>query len=121
MCEEKGETVHHIVSECKKMAQKEYKRRHENVARMVHWHLCKKYNLERTEKLYEHTPVGVVENDEVKAKEDAASLILRYQDLKREIKGVWNMKSVIVVPVIVGVLGSVTKKLDDWLENWISQ
>ncbi|XP_063595812.1 uncharacterized protein LOC134772704 [Penaeus indicus] len=66
MCEEKGETVHHIVSECKKMAQKEYKRRHDNVARIVHWHLCKKYNLERTEKWYEHAPEGVVENDEVK-------------------------------------------------------
>ena len=25
MCEEKGETVHHIVSECKKLAQKKYK------------------------------------------------------------------------------------------------
>lgn len=66
MFEEKGETVHHIVSECKKMAKKEYKRRHDNVARIVHWHLYRKYNLERTRKWYEHTTEGVVENDEVK-------------------------------------------------------
>lgn len=36
MCEGKGETVHPIVSECKKMAQREYKQRHENIARLVH-------------------------------------------------------------------------------------
>ena len=41
----------------------------------------------------------------------------KYQDLKREIKRIWNMRSVIVVPVIVGALGSITKKLDDWLEK----
>ena len=38
-----------------------------------------------------------------------------YQDLKREIKRIGNMKSVIVVPVIVGELGNITKKLDEWL------
>ena len=34
---EKGEDVTHLVSECKMLAQKEYKRRHDNVARIVHW------------------------------------------------------------------------------------
>ena len=27
------------------------------------------------------------------------------------------MKNVIVVPVIIGALGSITKKLDEWLEK----
>lgn len=35
------------------------------------------------------------------------------QDLKREIKKIWNMRSVIVVSVIVGALESITKKLDE--------
>ena len=49
------------------MAQKEYKRRHNNVARMVHWKLCRKYiHLKRNEKWYEHAPKGVVENEKVK-------------------------------------------------------
>ena len=50
MCDNKNQTVSHIVSECEKMAQKEYKRRHDNVARIVHWKLCGKYNLKRSEK-----------------------------------------------------------------------
>eukprot|EP00795_Rhopilema_esculentum_P003517 gene3517-biopygen1669 len=35
MCGDKGETVSHLVSECAKLAQTEYKRRHDNVARVV--------------------------------------------------------------------------------------
>ena len=65
MCDKKSETISHIVSECEKLAQKEYKRRHDNVARIVHWKLCGKYNLKRSEKWYEHAPEGV-ENKEVK-------------------------------------------------------
>ena len=66
MRDKKSETISHIVSECKKLAQKESKRRHDNVARIVHEKLCGKYNLKRSEKWYEHAPEGVVENEEVK-------------------------------------------------------
>ena len=53
-------------SECKKLAQKEYKRRRYNVARIIHWKLCELHQLERKEKWYEHVEEGVVENGEVK-------------------------------------------------------
>ena len=48
----KGESVQHLVSGCEKLAQKEYKMRHGNVAKKVHWDLCKKKELEHTEKGY---------------------------------------------------------------------
>ena len=48
------------------MVKKEYKRRHDNVARIVHWKLCGKHNLKRSEKWYEHAPEAVVENEEMK-------------------------------------------------------
>ena len=41
----------------------------------------------------------------------------KYQDLKKEIKRISNMRSVVVVPVIVGALGNIIKKLDEWLEK----
>ena len=65
-CDKKSETVSHIVNKCKKLGQKEYKKRHDNVARIVYWKLCGKYNLKRSEKCYEHPPEDVVENEEVK-------------------------------------------------------
>ena len=39
----------------------------------------------------------------------------KYQDLKREIARMWNMRTEQVVPIVVGSLGSVTKSLDKWL------
>ena len=37
MCGTRNGTISHIVSECGKLAQKEYKRRHDSVGRYVHW------------------------------------------------------------------------------------
>ena len=42
MCDKKSETKSHIVSEYEKLAQKEYKRMHNNVARIVYQKLKKK-------------------------------------------------------------------------------
>ena len=61
----KEETVMHLVSGCVNLAQKQYKRRHDNVARRVYWGLYKKHGLDSSDKWYEHTPADVVENDEV--------------------------------------------------------
>ena len=49
-----------------KLAQKDYKRRQNNVAKKVHWDICKKKRLEHSEKWYEHAPEGAVENEEIK-------------------------------------------------------
>ena len=66
LCGKKGEIVNHIVCECKKLAQREYKQRHDNVAKVVHWKLWENYYLEKKDKWYEHTPDSVSENNEVK-------------------------------------------------------
>ena len=63
---ERGETVQHIICEYKKLARREYKRRHDTVAKLVHWKLCEKHNLKRKEKWYEHCPEGVAEDDDGK-------------------------------------------------------
>ena len=43
MCGSKGEAVAHVVSECRKLSQTEYKGRHDNVARYIYWQLCGKF------------------------------------------------------------------------------
>ena len=42
LCGTKEETVMHLGSCFPKLAHKQYKRRHDNVARSVNWELCKK-------------------------------------------------------------------------------
>ena len=43
-------------------------------------------------------------------------LMKRYNDLKRELKKIWDM-SVKVIPVVLGVLGTTPKKLKQRLKN----
>ena len=65
LCGTKEETITHLVSGCPNLAQKQYKRRHDNVFRRVHWEFCKKHGLESSDRWYEHTTAEIVENDEV--------------------------------------------------------
>ena len=59
-----------VCSGCEKLAQKEYKRYtnayNNNVAKKVHWNICKENRLEYSEKWYEHALEGTVENEEIK-------------------------------------------------------
>ena len=62
MCGAKDETTHHLVCECSKLAQIEYKQRHDNVTRNVHWNLTKLHRLDVTDKWYDRKPEGVMES-----------------------------------------------------------
>ena len=63
LCGDKDKTVNHIISECSKSAQKEYKSRHDWVGKVIHWKICKKFKFDHTNKWYMHNPAPVLEND----------------------------------------------------------
>ena len=60
---ERVETINHIISECSKLAQKEYKTRHDWVSKVFHCEMCKKFKFDHTNKWYMHNPSSVIEND----------------------------------------------------------
>ena len=67
LCGEREETVSHIVTECKKLAQKQYTNwRRDQVTKVVHWKLCQNYDLQCNGTWYDHSPAAVMENDQVK-------------------------------------------------------
>ena len=41
----------------------------------------------------------------------------KYQDLKREIMKLWSLRRVEVIPVVVGALGAVSKRIGQYLEQ----
>ena len=43
LCGDRDETINHIISECIKLAQREYKARHDWVGKVIHWEMCKKF------------------------------------------------------------------------------
>jgi hypothetical protein len=151
MCWQKDETVEHLVSACSKLAQTEYKARHDKVALIIHWHLCKKFGIQVEKEWYKHMAETVYENDQckilwdfsiqtdrviqarrpdivvmdklkdsvtiidiavpadtnIKAKEEEK--ILKYQDLRMEVRRLWK-KWKKVVPIVVGAFGSVPQR-----------
>ena len=56
----------HIVGECSRIAKTEYKGRHDKLAKVIHWDLCKKCGVQVTSKWYEHVLEKVAETDQVK-------------------------------------------------------
>ena len=63
ICGDRDETVNHIISEGSKLAQKEYKARHDWVGKVVHWEMCRKFHFDHTNKWYMHNPAPVLEKD----------------------------------------------------------
>ena len=63
LCGDRNETINHIISECSKLAQKEYKTRHDWVEKVIHWVLCKNFKFDHTNNWYMHNPAAILEND----------------------------------------------------------
>ncbi|XP_072173963.1 uncharacterized protein [Diadema setosum] len=158
ICRERDETVQHIVCGCSKLAQKEYKRRHDKLAQVLHWELCRKHEIPCESKWYMHKPQKVSENDQVKilwdfdvqtdnviqhrrpdiivverarqmctivdvavpgdsrVAEKEKEKIEKYQDLARELRRLWNMRTK-VIPIVVGALGTTPKQLRRHLDD----
>ena len=66
MCGTRNETISDVVSECGKLAQKEYQWRHDSVGRYVHSQFCEKLGFNVARLLYEHEPESVVETENFK-------------------------------------------------------
>ena len=54
---------------------------------------------------------------DIRVSEKEKGKIERYQELKREIKRMWNIRSIKVILVVVGTLGSTSKKLKKYIEE----
>ena len=63
LCGDRDETINHIISESSKLAQKEYKARHDWVGKVIHWEMCEKFQFDHSNKWYMHNPAPVQEND----------------------------------------------------------
>ena len=63
LCGDRDETINYIISDCSKLEQKEYKARHDWVGKVIHWEMCRKFEIYHTKKWYMHNPAPVLEND----------------------------------------------------------
>ena len=67
LCGEREETISHVVTECKMLAQKQYRLwRHDRVGVVIHWVMCQRFGFPFANKWYDHTPERVLQNEDVK-------------------------------------------------------
>ena len=50
LCGDRDETIDHIITKYSKLAQKEYKTRHDWVGKVIHWEMYKKLKFDHTNK-----------------------------------------------------------------------
>ena len=62
LCGDRDKTVI-MISECSKLAQKEYETIHDWVGKVIHWEMCQKFKFNHTNKWYMCNPASVREND----------------------------------------------------------
>ena len=62
LCGDRDESINHIISECSKLAQREYKARHDWVGKVIHCETCKKFKFDNSNKWCMHNPAPVLEN-----------------------------------------------------------
>ena len=60
---DRDETINHMISECCKLALKEYKARHDWVSKVIYWEMCKKFEFDHANKWDMHKPAPVLENN----------------------------------------------------------
>ena len=61
MCGKREETIAHVMAECEKLAQNQYKNwRQDRVWRTIHWEFRKRYCFNCREKWYDHIPEGIL-------------------------------------------------------------
>ena len=44
-------------------------------------------------------------------------MVDNYSELRREVKKIWNLSQVKVIPVVTGALGVTLKRLKNWLKK----
>ena len=62
ICGDRDKTINHIINECSKLAQNEYKARHDWVGKVIHWEMCRKFQIDHTNRWYMHDSAPVLEN-----------------------------------------------------------
>ena len=65
VCRKEVETTFHILAGCDTLAKKEYLERHNNVARYLHFEICKRYGLQTESKWHLHRPKEVYMDNKV--------------------------------------------------------
>ena len=61
--------------------------------------------------------IDITVNGDKKIGSKEQEKIDNYREVRREVKKIWKLSVVVVVPVVIGALGVTPKRLEDWLKK----
>lgn len=159
-CSEAKETIHHVIAGCQVIAQTDYRRRHDNVAKIIHQKIAKRHALVTEEQpYYKYQPAKILENAESTLYWDRTLLtdrtiganrpdityidkvsktavlidiavphtsnlkstceekVNKYRELSQEVKTLWKLNTVTILPIVVSATGVVPVSLMESLRR----
>ena len=63
LCGDRDKMINHRISECSKLAQKEYKNKYDWIGKVIHWEIWKKFKFDHTNIWHIHNLAFILEND----------------------------------------------------------
>jgi len=157
LCSAPVENVDHVVSCCETLARTLYNIRHDNIVRLIHWAICRRFGLSTSREPWRHKLTHYQENTDVqlywemsiptdiRVPHNRPDIVLRtgstaqlvdvsvpldhrvpakmqekknkYQELGVELKKIWSLESVVVVPIVVGALGGLSTDAVSEMKN----
>jgi hypothetical protein len=112
-CKNQQETTEHITSGCNLLAPNEYTHRHDNICKQLH--LAIAHNrpditlINKMKKTVYLIDVAIPNTPNLE--KNYNERIQNYLPLAEEIKSVWKLNSVIIVPIIISTTGVIPKSL----------
>ncbi|XP_029654655.1 uncharacterized protein LOC115228141 [Octopus sinensis] len=95
-CKKSKQTVDHLATQCGKMLNSDYLRRHDEVVKCVHLHICRMYGIKKNRKLKTHSVQSILSTQNVEIRVDTSIItenkvnfnkpdIFVYDKIKKEI------------------------------------
>ena len=105
MCNEKQKIIFHRFSECEKIVQTMYNKRHDKVAKLVYWNLYKKFELDHARNWYAHTAEKVIGESSVSRQNSERYVIQVHRPdsivKDKETDHTWSINVTIIMVIII--------------------
>lgn len=121
MCGRADETIMHLLCECSVLASRDYKLRHDTVAKYVHWSLAVRCGFQCCSKWYEHVPENVMENDGCRLFWDSIIMCDRFIEHRRPDIVLYDLvqRKVFIIDIAVPGDGRVGSKEREKKEKYL--
>ena len=71
--------------------------------------------IEKSKRVGKMIDITIPVDNRIEEKENEK--IEKYENLRRDMKQIWNLKSVHVIPVVIGALGDITGRFHSWIKS----